>query len=349
MRENRSESPAQTDSEAVLSLEDIPLHSTTLLTVLDENGIIQYESPSITNLYGYEQDDLIGEPVAQYFHPDDRETVVEAFQTIVTRDEHTIEAVEYRHKQADGTYLWVESVGSANPTPEGFYVINSRDISAQKQRERELTASNKRLEQFARYVTHDLRNPLSVAQGYLDLASDESPSAHHETVATALDRMETLIDRLRADAQSDHLTVDCEPVDLERLCETCWQHVATEESTLETDIGKLIQTDPFRLKQLVENLFRNAIEHNEQAVRIRVGELDDGFYIEDNGSGIPDSHQEWVFETGYTTITEGTGYGLGIVSQIVAAHGWDITISESEMGGIRFDITGVQFAAPGSA
>jgi len=206
--------------EPAVSLDEVSLHSTNLLTVLDETRIVQYESPAIARLYGYDQQALVGEQVAEFFHPDDRQRVLEAFQTIVATDEGTVQAVEYRHRTADGSYLWVESVGSSNPTPGGHYVINSRDISEQKQREQELEAANDRLEQFTEFVTHDLRNPLAVAQGYLDLAAD-TESDHYETVTGALDRMETLIEELRADSTDVGSNLHCEPLRLDVISETC--------------------------------------------------------------------------------------------------------------------------------
>jgi PAS domain S-box-containing protein len=133
------------DTEAA-PLDEIPLHSTNLLTVLDETGVIQYESPAIERIYGYKQDELAGEQVAEYFHPDDRERVVAAFEAVVASEEYRVEAVEYRHRQADGSYTWVESVASANPTPQGHYVVNSRDVSERKRRERELEAARDQVE-----------------------------------------------------------------------------------------------------------------------------------------------------------------------------------------------------------
>ena len=101
-----------TVSVAESTLETLPLHSTDLLTLLDEQGVIHYESPAIERLYGYEQDEPVGEQVAEYFHPEDRERVVEAFAAMVSEKAHHVEAVEYRHLQADGSYKWIESVGS---------------------------------------------------------------------------------------------------------------------------------------------------------------------------------------------------------------------------------------------
>lgn len=126
------------DSISHSTLKTLPLHSTDLLTLLDDQGVINYESPAIERLYGYDQEELVGEEVAEYFHPEDRKRVMKAFETVVTAKDTHSEAVEYRHLMADGSYRWIESVASSNPTPDGHYVINSRDISERKQHEQEL-------------------------------------------------------------------------------------------------------------------------------------------------------------------------------------------------------------------
>jgi signal transduction histidine kinase len=67
-----------------------------------------------------------------------------------------------------------------------------------------------------------------------------------------------------------------------------------------------------------------------------------GFYVEDDGDGIPaDEHGE-IFDHGYTTSDDGMGFGLSIVEDIVDAHDWDISTAESHEGGARFEITGVE-------
>ena len=330
-------------SEAEISLDVIPLHSTNLLTVLDETGIIQYESPAIEFIYGYDQDDLVGEQVANYFHPDDRDEVVAAFHDVVSSEEHTVSAVEYRHKQADGTYLWVESIASANPTPDGHYVVNTRDISKQKDREHALTQMNERLEEFASVVSHDLRNPLNLAQGRLQLAQEACESEHLGDVADALDRMEALIEDLLSLSQAGKQIAETEPVALARLCESCWKSVATAEATLIVDTERQIQADRTRLRQLLQNLFRNAIEHGGTHVTVTVDELVTGFYVEDDGPGIPTEERRQCFEAGYSTTKAGTGLGLSIVKQIVDAHDWEIRLTDGATGGTRFEITAVEF------
>ncbi|PSP96118.1 histidine kinase, partial [Halobacteriales archaeon QS_1_68_44] len=108
-----------------------------------------------------------------------------------------------------------------------------------------------------------------------------------------------------------------------------------------------ITADGERLRRLFENLFRNAIEHGGEDVEISVGMLEDGegFYIADDGPGIPDHKRDEIFEAGYTTGEEGTGLGLAIVRSIVEAHGWEIAAAESAGGGARFEISGVQTLA----
>jgi PAS domain S-box-containing protein len=188
-------------------------------------------------------------------------------------------------------------------------------------RERELTEQNSRLEQFASIVSHDLRNPLSVAEGRLDLAAAECDSEHLEHIEQAHDRMEKLIEELLTVAHEGEAVTDTEPVVLDSLVERCWATVETGEATLVSDSEHTVQADRSRLKQLFENLIGNAVEHADGSVAVTVGALADGFYLEDDGPGIPAAEREPIFEAGYSTREDGTGFGLNIVEQIVDAHG----------------------------
>lgn len=337
------------DSSSPGSQPDVPLdilalHSTNLLTALDVDGVIQYESPSVECIFGYEQGELVGEQVAEYFHPDDREKVTTAFQAVVASEDDTVGTVEYRHKQADGTYIWVESATSANPTPDGNYVINTRDISDRKQREQELERQNERLDEFVGVVSHDLRNPLNIASSGLELIADESQSNQIQMVERAHDRMETLIEELLTLAREGEQVSHTEVVDLGDLALNCWKHIETGEATIAVDIDVRMQADKSRLQQLLENLMYNAVEHGGADVTITIGMLDDGFYVEDDGSGIPPDDRDQVFEAGYSTAQGGTGFGLSIVKRVVEAHQWEIRVADSIDGGARFEITGVKFS-----
>lgn len=211
-----------------------------------------------------------------------------------------------------------------------------------QERERELERQNEQLEQFANVVSHDLRNPLGIAIGRLEVVREESDSEHLDVIEDALDRMDALIEDLLTLAQNDDTVVHPEPIEIGAIFEGCWQNVETIDATLHVDIDRVVVADEGRLKQLIENLIRNSVEHGGEHVTITVGELADGFYVEDTGPGIPEEDRAEVFDTGYSKSRDGTGFGLSIVEQVVDAHGWTIAVTEGSDGGARFEITDVE-------
>jgi signal transduction histidine kinase len=125
--------------------------------------------------------------------------------------------------------------------------------------------------------------------------------------------------------------------------------VATNGATLSLHRGGVrIEADEGRLQQLFENLFRNSVEHGvreesdgTEAVHVEVNATEDGFCVDDDGPGIPPSERRSVFDPGYSTDLNGTGFGLNIVRRIATAHGWNVSIATSPLGGARFEFTGV--------
>ena len=212
-----------------------------------------------------------------------------------------------------------------------------------QEREAVLERERDRLDEFAGVVSHDLRNPLNVAAGSVELARRECESGRLADAARALDRMETLIDHVLTLSRTGDDISDTEPVDLDALIEDGWRTVATDDATLVGTVDRTVLADADRLRQLVGNLVGNSVEHAGGSVRIRVGELPTGFYIEDDGPGIPEDERQDVFEMGHSTTNAGTGFGLSIVKRIVDAHGWDVRITGGPDGGARFEITGVEF------
>jgi signal transduction histidine kinase len=231
----------------------------------------------------------------------------------------------------------------------------AQDITQYAEDRRELQRQNKQLDEFASVVSHDLRNPLSVAEGNLGLLREDCESSRIDKINSALARMDELIEDLLTLARASEQIGSVESVNLAELSQNCWQNVETTDATIHLDIsttqGITLKADSNRLAQLLENLMRNAIEHartqdddngdKSETVTITVGELADGFYVADDGNGIPESEQDDVFDAGYTTTEQGTGFGLSIVKQVVEAHGWEISITESSEGGARFEVTHV--------
>lgn len=209
------------------------------------------------------------------------------------------------------------------------------------ERERELQRQNERLESFVGVVSHDLRNPLTVLSGALELAERTGDPEHFERAGRARDRMEQLIEDLLTFARQGESVEDPTPVDLARAAEASWDAVVTAGATLDVRADIEVRCHEGRFRELLENLFRNSVEHGGEQVSVTVGELPDreGFYVADDGPGIPAERREEVFRSGFSTSEGGTGFGLSIVDQIVAAHDWEIAVTEGDAGGARFEIT----------
>jgi len=293
-------------------------------------------------------DDLVRTSQAFYeraVHPDDRARV-ESRQTAVIEGGIDAIEIEFRTHPDAGAPRWIRSRMArvdVEDSEDAERVIGlATDISGLKERERELKRQNERLEAFASVVSHDLRNPLNVAQGRLEMAREDCESEHHQRVADALDRSQALIDDLLTLAREGQRVSELAPVSLADAVSRCTRTVETGGATLVTETDATIEADLGQLQQVLENLIRNAIDHGGDAVTITVGDLEDGFYVEDDGPGVPEDRREDVFEAGFSTSTEGTGFGLAIVREIVEDHGWEIAVSESQSGGARFEITGVE-------
>ncbi|PSP42407.1 hypothetical protein BRC68_11570 [Halobacteriales archaeon QH_6_64_20] len=224
------------------------------------------------------------------------------------------------------------------------------DITDRIERERRLRRQNERLEEFAGVVSHDLRNPLGVASGWLPIAVETGKDEHAERVERALTRMDELIDDLLVLAREGEAIGETEPVDFEGTLRAAWKSVGSDAATLDVlpGVPETVESDRSRLTELFENLCRNAIEHGGEGVTVTVGATQAGFFIADDGPGIPDGERGAVFESGYSTTADGTGFGLAIVSRIAEAHGWTVTATESESGGARFEFAGVAGSDPDS-
>ncbi|MFB6146665.1 MAG: sensor histidine kinase [Halobacteriaceae archaeon] len=258
-------------------------------------------------------------------------------------------------QMADTVYVMVNflTAGALAGLVIGRYDARGRRYGARladrreelRRREAELRRESERLETLASVVSHDLRNPLNVAAGRIEMARETGDVDHLDAAARAVDRMAAMVDDLVTMARQGEAIEDAEaePLDLGAVARDCWTDCSAgdaDDLVVETD--RRLRADERRARHVFENLYRNAVEHSDGPVTVRVGALEDGFYVEDDGPGISSDEREDVFEPGYTTAADGTGLGLYIVETIVAAHGWDVTLTESSEGGARFEFTGVE-------
>ncbi|ELZ32931.1 multi-sensor signal transduction histidine kinase [Halogeometricum pallidum JCM 14848] len=220
----------------------------------------------------------------------------------------------------------------------GHYYTNMQE------RVDELRVTNERLEDFASVVSHDLRNPLNIVQGHVALARETGERRHFDAIERATERMEQLIREVLALSRTGDAEVRFEPVDLGSVARKAASTVddGTVRVVVEGDLT--VTANAERLRSLLENLVRNAAEHGgPEVTTVRIGASADGsgFYVEDDGRGIPPVDRERVFEGGYSTGGRGTGFGLSIVRRVAEVHDWAHAAAESETGGARFEFSGV--------
>jgi PAS domain S-box-containing protein len=300
--------------------------------------IVTDVNPAFEDTFGYTATTIVGESLDDYIVPESEETEAKEINEHV-REGGRLVSREVTRQTAEGPREFLLENAVYEDGSGGFAIYT--DITDRKRREQELQRQNERLDQFASVVSHDLRNPLNVASARLELATEECESPHLEHVAGAHDRMGQLIEDLLTFARAGTETIDHRSVTLPRLIEECWESVGSADARLVCETERTVQADRDRLRQLLENLCANALEHGGTDVTVRVGECAGGFYVEDTGPGIAEDERETVFEAGYSSDPEGTGFGLSIVEQVAEAHDWDIRLTDGSTGGTRFEITDV--------
>jgi len=306
-------------------------HDEPLIVVSDTDRIRDYNDRALA-IFPELCDDVRGDPL--WTTVPDVTAALDSGESIVERDGDDGDGVRY--------FRVSESPFTAGQAQLGRLIVFT-DITEREQYRRELERQNERLERFAGMVSHDLRNPLNVAMSRLELARDTYDDENLATASRALDRMETMIRDVLALARHGQPIDETESVTLSAVARQSWRMVDAPAATLTVEDDLPFTADATRLQHLLENLFRNSLEHGGEDVTIRVGALPDGngFYVEDDGPGIPPEEREAVFESGYSTAEDGTGFGLAIVDEIVDAHDWERTLTESEAGGVRIEISGV--------
>lgn len=332
--ESRYRNLAETASDAILRI--------------DDSSTITYANPATEQLFGYTQDELQGASLTKLMPDQFREKHLDAIDRYLQTGERQLDwtGVQLPGRHKTGTKIPLSiTFGEFEQNNQRFFTGILRDITERVERNEDLERQIEYLDEFAGTVAHDLRNPLNILVGRLELASQERDSDNIETALTTANRMEELLDDLLQFARLGQGIDKTEPIVLEDSVDSVRRAVENEAVTIETDVdAKPILGSPRSILTLLENLFRNAVEHGGSEVLIRVVRLDDGFSVEDNGPGIPEENREEVFEPGYTTKNGGTGFGLNIVEKIVDAHGWQIAVTRGDHGGARFEITGVEFA-----
>ncbi len=320
---------------------------------LDAEGYIEMVNASHVEWSGYSESELVGTHVSEFLPADAIEEGIELTVELLKNPEKHRARFEFPATRPDGEERIYEDNIAVRTDEDGNYTGSIgviRDITEQKCRERALERQNERLDNFASIISHDIRNPLQVASGNLARARETGDETAFQKVEESHERIDEIIDDVLTLARHGQSVAETEPTNITSVARDAWATVETREMDLELRGEQQLPAERDRLRQLFENLFRNAVEHAGPDVTVTVGPIQplhtstraahaggNGFYVADDGPGIPEDEREDVLTFGYSTDSDGTGFGLAIVSQIADAHGWETTVTEGIDGGARFE------------
>ncbi|MFP9193634.1 histidine kinase N-terminal 7TM domain-containing protein [Natronosalvus vescus] len=346
----------------------------------DRNRVVDWNRAAL-ELFDVD-DPVAGMAPETFFHAVSSETL----EVVVETKRAEAEIAFERNGRRRHASVSIDPVEGDTFEPLGRVIV-ARDVTGIKRREQQLIKQNEYLDEFAGIVSHDMQGPLMQIRVNTDLARKTEDVSRLDLVFEATDRMRHLLEDLLDLARTGHQIDDLEPVDLADLATNAWSRVWTPDAELVVETDDTVLADPDRLQQLLENIFRNSVEHGSVDDRpqvgdrslamdqpsagdrfatgmgvdmkedgmagsddgdptadgmcVRIGSLADGFFVEDDGTGIQPELRLRIFDRGYSTSEDGTGLGLSIVSHIAGAHGWAVCATEGAHGGARFEITGV--------
>ncbi|MBZ6495669.1 GAF domain-containing protein [Natrinema longum] len=345
----------------------------------DGKPIVRDVNDTFVDVFGTAPETIVDEPVDEAIVPPGlesrRTTLLESLRAgecrqLVSRRE-TVDGVREflltlvpaeagaSGRNADGG----NSDGEDNPA--GLIVYS--DVTDANRHERELAAAHHRLETIADLVDEDVRSPLNVARGYLELAAETGDEEHFRAVEDAQEQLRELVDQLVAIARQDDVIVETEPVAIHDVARRAWVAVETGDARLvtQTTTDRVLEADKARLRELFEHVLGTVVdsagtaapeaddgaqdgegERTDPATQVvTVGATDDGFYVARHN---PDADRRVVDEgletdpvPGRLAAGDGTGFELGTVERIADAHGWNVGVAEDD-DRIAFAFRGVE-------
>ncbi len=315
---------------------------------INEDSQIVFANDSVERVFGYTPEEVEGAPLTTVMPERFEDAHFDALDAYLETGDRKLDWNDIQlpaiHKDGHEIQLSI-TFEEHELRDERYFSGIMRDVTERVEHERQLERQNEQLEKFASIVSHDLRDPLNTAQATLALAKAEhGESEYLDELEEIHGRMDALIEDVLELTKQGKTVGEPEPVEFAGVVDDAWNTAGDEGATLRVEDGLgVVKADHERLRTLLENLFGNAIRHAGETPTVEVGTLPDGtgFYVEDDGPGIPEDEREDVFDYGYTTEDDGTGFGLNIVETIADAHGWEPTITEGTDGGARFEFSGV--------
>ncbi len=323
-----------------------------------------YVSPASRRLYDYEPEEMIGMPLMQPVHPDDREMLKDAVRHVMDKGSVRI---THRVRRRGGEYIWVEVDMTRVDDPEtGAVEIVStvREVTDRVRNEEALRAAKDQAEaasraksEFLANMSHELRTPLNAIIGfsevikeelfgsgvttrYRDYARDIFESGHH-----LLNVINGVLDLAKVEAGTMQLTAAT--VDVEATLSACLRTVEQQANkaglTLEMTVGPEVTgllADEAKLRQIVINLLANAVKFTPAGGIVSVSawvspEGEVAIAIKDSGIGIaaedlPAALQPFgQIQNALSRTHQGTGLGLPLAKLLIELHGGRLKVDST--------------------
>lgn len=343
---------------------------------------IEYASPSVGRILGYDHTQMVGRFGLDFIHPDDVPTIADVLRRSLQRDDTVDAVVPLRARNAAGEYIPLEGVSRPYTDPDGTerLIVSLRDVRERRRLEDELVAA-RRLEAIGRLaggVAHDFNNLLTAVSGNVRLLreraeGDDTFAGHLDEIDQSVHRGAELTRRLLAFARQQLieprvLRVPVILQDLERLL----RRLLGDQVFLDVDVPTTIwsvRADPTAFEQIIVNLAVNARDAMPRGGSLRISasnfvvgpngneslDLTNGEWVRidvaDTGVGIAKDVMSHIFEPFFTTKqgSGGTGLGLATVYGVATQMGGAVRVTSEVGRGSIFSVFLQRVIAPSDA
>jgi len=305
-----------------------------ILTDSDPESRIRYVNDAFTTLYGYTQEEVLGQPSSILFAGDDAEwdrVFQETAEALARKGQHR---VEYQDRRKDGSPFWVSttiSSGHLGEEGEPYDLAIVRDITDRKQSQEELQQAKEAAEAatqaktaFLAMMSHEIRTPMNAVIGMTSLLLDTDltpeQSEFAETIRTSGDALLTIINDILdfSKIEAGRIEMEHQPFDLRELLESALALVAPKAAEKGLELGCLVDEqapaaifgDEARLRQILLNLLSNAVKFTEEGEVVvsltnaqqpgfgdKPGLYELQFAVRDTGIGIPPDRIDRLFKS----------------------------------------------------
>jgi PAS domain S-box-containing protein len=342
-----------------------------IITIVNADGTIRYESPSIERILGYRSEHLIGKSVLDFVHPEDV-TATERILKLALDNPGMPQSIELRFRHRDGSWCVLEVIGRRPTSPPGMdgVVVNSRDVTERKRIEAEARQHQEELSHLVRLSTmgemaaslaHELNQPLAAITNYAKgcarrIATGVGKPAEIlpalDKIAAQAMRAGDIIRRLRSLLRKGG--VRPELVDVNELVREVARFLDAEAREravrLQLDLAPevpQVYVDAIQVEQVLVNLVRNGleavsgVEGEARALLLQTAGTDDTLEVavSDNGQGLSAEIAEKMFDPLFSTKSGSLGMGLSVSRSIVESHGGRLWATANPGGGTTFRFT----------